>query len=157
MNAWIAIALAAVVVLALALAAAPAAAATYRVDDSASMPRESTALLGWRSAVPSRGGDDTLQGSIGVAVRLDVGAWRNRTGRVYLVLPEQSTSGVRIAWRTQGRLLSGQATPGQRVLVFEGPIAAPFLEDRLQVDIEASGRELRATQPLNFHFEIDVD
>ncbi len=157
MNAWIAIALAAVVVLAPALAAAPATAATYRVDDSASLPRESTALLGWRSAVPSRGGDDTLQGTIGVAVRLDVGAWRSRTGRVYLVLPEQTTPGVRIAWRTQGRLLSGQATPGQRVLVFEGPIAAPFLEDRLRLDIEASGRELRATQPLNFHFEIDVD
>jgi hypothetical protein len=157
MNAWVAVALAAVLVLALALAAAPAAAATYRLDDSASLPRESTALLGWRSAVPSRGGDDTLQGTVGVAVRLDVGAWRSRTGRVYLVLPEQATPGVRIAWRSQGRLLPGQATPGQRVLVFEGSIAGPYLEDRLELDIEASGRELRATQPLNFHFEIDVE
>lgn len=157
MNAWVAIAPAAALVLALALAAAPSAAATYRLDDSASLPRESTAELAWRSAVPSRHGDDTLQGTIGVALRLDVGAWRSRPGRVYLVLPEQSTPGVRLAWRTQGRLLPGQATPGQRVLVFEGSIATPYLEDRLQLDIEASGRELRATQPLHFHFEIDVD
>jgi hypothetical protein len=153
----IARALAAVLLVAQALASAPAASATYRIDDSASLPRESTALLGWRSAVPSRDGDDTLQGTIGVALRLDVGAWNSRAGRIYLVLPEQTTPGVRLAWRTQGRLMAGQATPGQRVLVFEGAIATPFLEDRLELDIEASGRELRATQPLNFHFEIDVD
>jgi hypothetical protein len=107
--------------------------------------------------VPSRDGDDTLQGTIGVALRLDVAAWRSKAGRIYLVLPEQSTPGVRLAWRTQGRLLPGQATPGQRVLVFEGSIAMPYLEERLELDIEASGRELRATQPLSFHFEIDVD
>ncbi len=43
------------------------------------------------------------------------------------------------------------------MLVFEGPIAAPYLEDRLELDIEAGGGELPGTQPLNFHFEIDVD
>lgn len=157
MSSRAAIALAAALVAAQAPGIAPAAAATYRVDDSASIPRETTALVGWRSAVPSRGGDDALQGTIGVALRLDVGAWHSRPGRIYLVLPEQTTPGVRLAWRTQGRLLPGRATPGQRVLVFEGAIATPYLEDRLELDIEVSGRELRATQPLNFHFEIEVD
>ena len=149
--------LAVALLVAQALSSVPAVAATYRIDDSASIPRESTALLGWRSAVPSRNGDDTLQGTIGVALRLDVGAWQSRAGRIYLVLPEQTTAGVRLNWRTQGRLLPGQATPGQRVLVFEGPIAMPYLDEQLELDIEASGRELRATQPLKFHFEIDVD
>lgn len=157
MSTWIPVALIAGLLVALALAAVPADAATYRIDDSASLPRESTALLGWRSAVPSRNGDDSLQGTTGVALRLDVGAWRSKAGRIYLVLPEQTTAGVRIAWRTQGRLLPGQATPGQRVLVFEGAITAPYLEDRLELDIEAGGGELLGTQPLNFHFEIDVD
>jgi hypothetical protein len=156
-STWIPVALLAGLLVALALAAAPADAATYRIDDSASLPRESTALLGWRSAVPSRDGDNTLQGTIGVALRLDVGAWRSRAGRIYLVMPEQTTPGVRVSWRTQGRLLPGQATPGQRVLVFEGVIATPWLEDRLELDIEASGGGLLATQPLNFHFEIDLD
>lgn len=157
MNTRIAFTLAAAFLVAQALASAPAAAATFRLDDSASIPRETTALLNWRSAVPSHDGDDTLQGTIGVALRLDVGAWHRRAGRIYLVLPEQTTPGVRLNWRTQGRLLPGQATPGQRVLVFEGRIATPHLEDRLELDIEASGRELLGTQPLNFHFEIDVD
>lgn len=157
MSTRLASALAAAVLLVQAVAAAPAIAATYRLDDSASLPRESTAQLGWRSAVPSRNGDDTLQGKIGVALRLDVGAWRSKSGRIYLVLPEQTAPGLRLAWRTQGRLLSGQATPGQRVLVFEGPIATLYLEDRLELDIEASGQEFAGTQPLSFHFEIDVD
>jgi len=157
MSARTAAGLAAVLLVAQALAIAPVAAATYRLDDSASLPRESSAMLGWRSGMPPRDGDDTLQGTIGVALRLDVGAWRSRAGRIYLVLPEQATPGVRLNWRTQGRLLPGQARPGQRVLVFEGSIATPYLEDRLELDIEASGRELLGTQPLSFYFEIDVD
>ena len=157
MSTWIPVALIVGLLVALALAAAPADAATYRIDDSASLPRESTALLGWRSAVPARDGDDALQGTVGVALRLDVGAWRNRPARIYLVLPEQTTVGVRLAWHTQGRLLPGRATPGQRVLVFEGSIGSPILEDRFELEIEASGRDFLGTQPLNFHFEIDVD
>ena len=43
------------------------------------------------------------------------------------------------------------------MLVFEGAITGPYLEDRLQLDIEAGGAELAGMQPLNFHFEIDVD
>lgn len=157
MSARIAPLLPAALLLAHALAAAPAVAATYRLDDSASLPRESTALLGWRSPLPSRYGEDSLQGTIGVALRLDVSAFRGRAGRIYLVLPEQATPGIHLAWRTQGRLLSGQAKPGQRVLVFEGSIGTPFLEDWLQLDIEAAGEGLAGTQPLSFHFEIDVD
>ena len=143
--------------LALAAAAPQAGAATYRLDDSASLPRESNALLRWRSAVPTRDGDDTLEGTIGVVLRLDVGAWVNHNGRVFLVLPEQVAPVNRLSWRTQGRLQPGQIGPGQRVLVYEGPIATPWLEDRLELAIEASGARLAGTQPVSFHFEIDVD
>lgn len=141
----------------LALAVPAARAATYRVDDSASLPRESTALLRWHDAVPSRSGDETLEGMIGVALRLDVSAWLNRTGRVFLVLPEQGTPAVRLGWQTQGRLLPGQVRPGQRVLVYNGRIESPWLEDRLELSIEARGDRLAGTQPLSFYFEIDLD
>lgn len=134
-----------------------AGAATYQVDDSASVPRESTALLRWREPVPTRSGDDTLQGKIGVTLRLNVGAWLHQVGRLYLVLPQQNAPLVRMSWRTQGRLLPGQVLPGQRVLVYEGPIATPYLDEQLELAIEASGSQLAGTQPLNFHFEIDVD
>ena len=141
----------------IATIALPARAATYRVDDSASLPRESTALLQWRQAAPSRGKDDTLEGTIAVAVRLNLVPWLNQRGRVFLVLPEQGTPVVRVRWRTQGRLLPGQILPGQRILVFEGPVTTPLLDETLVLNIEASGELLPGMQPLAFHFEIDVD
>ena len=137
--------------------AAVADAATYRVDDSGSLPQESTAELQWREPVPSRRGDDTLEGTLVVLMRLNVGPWLNRVGRLYLVVPEQAAPLVRLSWRAQGRFLPGQAVPGQRVLVYEGPVSTPWIEERLELGIEASGSRLEGMQPLTFHFEIDVD
>ena len=134
-----------------------AAAATYRVDDSSSFPRESTALLRWRQAAPAKDADDTLEGTVGVAVRLTLEPWLNRTGRLFLVLPEQGTPLVRVSWRTQGRLLPGEIVPGQRVLVFEGPITIPYLDETLTLTIQARGGQLPEMRSLAFHFEIDTD
>jgi hypothetical protein len=138
-------------------AAAPAVAATYRIDDSSSVPRESTTLLRWRQAAPARDADDTLEGTVGVAVRLNFEPWLNRSGRVFLVFPEQGTPSVRVSWRTQGRLLPGEISPGQRVLVYEGPITVPFLDETLALKIQADGRQLPEMRSLAFHFEIDTD
>ena len=135
----------------------PAAAATYRVDDSATLPVESTALLRWRQAAPSRTRDDTLEGATAVAVRLNLAPWVERTARLYLVLPAQGTAAVRVSWLTQGRLLPGEISPGERVLVYQGPIASPFLEETLTLRIEADGSRLPGTERLRFHFEIDTD
>jgi hypothetical protein len=143
---------------ALALASiAPATAATYLVDDGASVPQESTARLRWRQLAPSRSKDNSLEGTIAVAVRLNLAAWMNRSGRVFLVLPEKGTTTVRVTWVTQGRLLPGALSPGNRTLVFAGPITTPILEETLTLQIEADGSRLPGVQRLKFHFEIDVD
>jgi hypothetical protein len=149
----------AALVLALAAAAAtrPAAAATYRVDDSATLPVESTALLRWRQAAPSRTRDDTLEGATAVAVRLNLAPWVEQIARLYLVLPAQGTAAVRVSWVTQGRLLPGEIAPGERVLIYQGPIASPVLEETLTLRIEADGSRLPGTERLRFHFEIDTD
>src|SRR5262245_38670498 len=139
------------------LTASGTRAATYRVDDSSSLPQEPTAELRWREAVPSRKGDDTLEGSIGVMLRLNVGPWMNRVGRLYLVLPEQPAPLVSLSWRTQGRLLPGQARPGQRALVYEGPLSTPWIEERFDFGIEARGSRFDGMQPLNVYFEFHVD
>jgi hypothetical protein len=138
-------------------AAMPAAAATYRVDDSATLPVESTALLRWRQAAPSRDRDDTLEGAAAVAVRLNLAPWLQQGARLYLVLPAQGTAAVRVSWLTQGRLLPGEISPGERVLVYQGPIESPFLEETLTLRIEADGSRLPGTERLRFHFEIDTD
>jgi hypothetical protein len=145
------------IALGLTCAAAPAVAATYRIDDSSSVPRESTTLLRWRQAAPAREADDTLEGTVGVAVRLNLEPWLNRSGRVFLVFPEQGTPSVRVSWRTQGRLLPGEIAPGQRVLVYEGPITVPVLDETLALRIQANGRQLPEMRSLAFHFEIDTD
>ena len=139
------------------LAASGAGAATYRVDDTGSVPAESTARLKWRELVPGRRPDSTLEGAVGVAVRLNLSPWVNRTGRLFLVLPEQPIGVVRAKWTTQGRLLPGQLVSGQRALIYTGPISMPFLEETLALQIEADGDRLPNSHRLKFHFEIDVD
>jgi hypothetical protein len=138
-------------------AARPSDAATFRVDDTASIPQESTARLKWRELVPGRRPDSTLAGAIAVAVRLNLAPWINRSGKLFLVLPEQPIGTVRASWTTQGRLLAGQLVSGQRALVYAGPITTPLLEETLSLSLEADGDRLGGAHRLNFHFEIDVE
>lgn len=140
-------------------AAFPAAstAETFRLDDSASLPDESTALLNWRQFASTDRSQAMLEGSVAVSVRLDLTPVLDRTGRLYLVLPEQGTTPVRAKWTTQGRLLPGEISPGQRVVVFQGPVTTPFLEETLALVIEADGNYLPGMQRLDFHFEFDAD
>ena len=140
-----------------AAAAGPAAAATYRVDDAASLPSETTALLRWRSVAPSRARDDLLEGAVAVVVRLNLAPWLGRNARLYIVLPEQGTALTRASWSTQGRLLAGEISPGQRVLVYQGPISNPVLEETLTIQLDADGNRMSGTQRLKFHFEIDTE
>jgi len=139
------------------LSQAPADAATYRVDDSGTIPFESSATLRWRQVAPSRGGDNAVEGSTTVQVRLNLAPWLKRTGRLFLVLPEQPSGQVAVRWTTQGRLLAGQLVSGQRALVYAGPITTPLVDETLVLRIETDGTRLGSTQRLNFHFEIDVD
>jgi len=139
------------------LAVNVASAATYRVDDGATMPFETTARLRWRDLVPSKANDNTIEGAVLVAVRLNLSQWLNRNARLFLVLPERGTAPVRVTWVTQGRLLPGSISPGNRVLVHSGVITSPVIDETLTLKIEADGTQLSATQRLNFHFEIDLD
>jgi len=141
----------------LGLCPALASPATYRVDDSATIPLESNAVLRWRQVAPSRTMDNTVEGSTAVQVRLNLAPWLKRNGRVFLVLPEQPPGRVSVRWTTQGRLLPGQLVSGQRALVYAGPITAPMIEETLALRIETDGTRLASTYRLAFHFEIDVD
>ncbi|MFO1207307.1 MAG: hypothetical protein U1E63_16550 [Burkholderiales bacterium] len=140
-----------------ALAFDAGAAVTYRVDDGASMPYESNVLLRWRELVPSRANDNTVEGALVVAVRLNLAQWMNRNARLFLVLPQLDATSIRVTWTTQGRLLPGTIAPGNRVLVYSGPINTPLLEEALTLKIEADGTRFPDTRRLNFHFEIDLD
>ena len=110
----------------------------------------------WRTIAPTRG-DNTVEGSVTVNVRLNLAPWQQKYGRLFLVLPEQPVTPVKVSWTTQGRLQPGQLTSGQRALVYAGPITSAALEETLVLRLEANGARLGSAQRLQFHFEIDVD
>lgn len=135
----------------------PAFPATFRVDDSSSLPSEPNTTMRWRFLSPSRAADNLVEGTTLVTVRLNVAPWRNKTGKIYMVLPEQPIGRVTAEWATQGRLLPGQLISGNRTLVFTGPIRSSLIEDTIALKLQTDGRRLTAPQRLEFHFEIDVD
>jgi hypothetical protein len=145
--------------LALAMSAAlPAAAATFRVDDSGTIPGENQTAMKWRSVAPGRGADNNVvEGTTLVNVRLNLAPWVNRQGRIFLALPEQPAGQVNAEWSTQGKLIPGRLVSGNRTLVYSGPVRGTSLEDAMLLRIWTDGRRLVASQRLDFHFEIDVD
>ena len=132
-------------------------AATFRVDDSLTLPSESSTPMKWRSLAPNRVAGNAVEGSSILTIRLNTAPWLNRTGKIYMALPEQPIGQVTAEWTTQGRLLPGQLTSGNRTLVFAGPVRANLLEDTIVLKVSADGRRLVAPQRLQFYFEIDVD
>jgi hypothetical protein len=140
-----------------ALLAASAAAATYTVDDLGTLPNDGTLTLRWRSLAPNRAAGDVVEGSLLVTMRLNVAPWLNRTGQIYMVLPQQPIGQVTVDWTTQGRLLPGKLISGQRTIVYSGPIRTPVLEDTFVVKVQTDGKRLASPQRLDFHFEIDVN
>jgi len=132
-------------------------AATFRVDDSATLPNEANTPMQWRSLAPNRVAGNAVDGTSVFTVRLNTSPWLNKIGRIYMALPEQAIGTVTAEWSTQGRLLPGTLVSGNRTLVYSGPIRTPLLEDTIALRISADGRRLVSPQRLQFYFEIDVD
>jgi hypothetical protein len=144
---------------ALSIIWAPAAPAkTIAIDDSGTQSLDPTVGLRWRSPSPPRSGTDNLMvGTATIRVRINVMPWLRHTGRIYLNLPAQQPGPITASWITQGRFLPGQVQSGNRVLVYAGPIAAPFMEDVLTFKFSVDGTLIRRSFPVTFHFEMDED
>ena len=144
--------------LVVAIAAAVGAnAATFRVDDSLTLPNETSTPMKWRSLAPNRAVGHAVEGQSVITIRLNTAPWLNKVGKIYMGLPEQPIGQVSAEWSTQGKLLAGQLVSGNRTLVYAGPIRANLIEDTIVLRLQADGRRLSAPQRLQFYFEIDVD
>jgi hypothetical protein len=138
--------------------AAAAQAKTTTIDDSGTQALEPSVSMRWQTATPSRAGRGNLMvGTTTLRVRLNVTPWLRRNGRIYLDLPAQQPGPISTSWITQGRFLSGQLHSGNRVLIYAGPIAAPFLEDVMKFQFSVDGALLPRPTPVTFHFEMDED
>jgi hypothetical protein len=126
------------------------------IDDSGTQALEPSVNLRWQSARPSRsGGDNLMVGTTTIRVRINVLPWVRRMGRIYLVLPAQRPGPVNASWVTQGRFMAGQVRSGNRVLVYAGPITAPFMEDVFKFQFSVDGNLVQRAFPLTYRFEMD--
>jgi hypothetical protein len=98
-----------------------------------------------------------MEGSAQVQVRLNLAPWVGRTGRIFMVLPEQPIGPVRASWPAHGRFSAGSLISGQRALIYSGPITSPIMEGLLVLKLEVDGTRLQSVQRLSFNFEIDLD
>jgi len=69
-----------------------------------------------------------------VEVRLNTSNYIGKKARIYLALPSQvdgfnGSQGFSLAWKTTGIFDSGETSPGNRALIFEGIIGSPLLTD----------------------------
>ena len=135
-----------------------AQAKTTTIDDSGTQSLEPSVSLRWKSPTPPHAGADNLMiGTTTIRVRINVMPWLRHTGRIYLNLPAQQPGPIAASWTTQGRFLPGQVQSGNRVLVYAGSIAAPFMEDVLTFHFSVDGTLVRRSFPVSFHFEMDED
>lgn len=131
-------------------------AASVVLDDSGTESLEPLVYMRWKNPAPPRSGrDDQLIGTATIRVRINVMPWQKRTVRIYLALPAQPPGFIRATWVAEGRLRSGQVASGSRVLVYQGPITTPYLEDVLRFQFALDAELLRRTVPVKFQFELD--
>lgn len=69
-----------------------------------------------------------------VEVRLNTSNYIGKKARIYLALPSQidgfnGSQGFSLTWKTTGIFASGQTSPGNRALIFEGLIGASLLTE----------------------------
>jgi predicted small secreted protein len=144
--------------LALALSiiwASAARAKTITLDDSGTQALEPAVSMRWKTATPTRSGENLLIGTTTIRVRINVTPWIKRSGRIYLALPAQQPGPINASWITQGQLLPGQLRSGSRVLVYSGPITTAFIEDVLKFQFSVNAALIGRAYPVSFHFEMD--
>jgi hypothetical protein len=137
--------------------ACSATAATFPVDDTATLPGRAISVMRWRTPGPSASSGNIVDGSTVVTVVLDTEPWLHRYGRIYMVAPQPPLAPVTVDWTTQGRFLPGRLLPGQRALIYAGPVTTKRLSDTMTVGVHTDGRRLTSSQDLHFSFEIDVE
>jgi len=150
--------------LALLVATSSAVAAPKRLDDRGSPRSQVNVESRW---VHSGEGLNPEQMNAMVATipnlefRLDTSAYVGKRARIYLVIPEfvqglRGPNGMRVEWTTRGQFMAGAALPGQRALVYDGPIQRSSMQESLDLSVYLDARYLERGLRFDPVFEIDV-
>jgi hypothetical protein len=148
-----------------ALAALPLAAATIRLDDSASPKRRLDLKPRWVHEQGEIGSPDRLNAMVAnvpaVEIRLNTAAHVGKRGRIYLVMPAvvpglMSPNAMRLEWRTRGVFQEGSALPGERRLLYDGPISQPSMNDHFDFNVFFDARQQAGALRFDPSFELEV-
>jgi len=95
-----------------------------------------------------------------VEVRLNTAAHMGKRGRIYIALPQQlpgmrAAEALRMSWQARGRMQSGSVLPGQRALLYDGPIESPLTSDILDVTIHTDARHMPGGLRVDPYFEFE--
>lgn len=123
-----------------------------RLSDAASPRQRVVASVEWLSPERTRDLDTEDLNRIVATVRslevvLDTSDFVGQEVEIFLRLPVRirglrSSTGLRLDWRTQGRLNEGSVIPGNRELVFRGIIDTPLLRDIFDFTVLIDAREV---------------
>jgi hypothetical protein len=152
-------------ILAAALAfAVTTGAFAVRLDDSASPRRRFDLTPRWEYDGESANSPDRMNALVAdvpkVEVRLNTVAWVGKRGRIYLVLPPvvmglRTPHGMRVEWRTHGTFQDGSALPGDRALLYDGPITSPLTQETFDFVIHLDARYMGGGLRFDPEFEFE--
>ncbi|MBX3608412.1 MAG: hypothetical protein KF871_00835 [Hydrogenophaga sp.] len=128
-----------------------------RLDDSLTHTVPPNAQMQWRGLTAPRDGAAAMEAWVRVNVRVDTRPVANRSGKLYLVLDRDESSQLEATWTSQGKLLAGRVTSGERTVVFVGTMPDGTLEDQLLMRLRSGADWQASTRRLQFHFEFDAD
>ena len=147
------------------LAAAMGLAHAERLDDSASPKRRLDVEPRWLHNEGYIGSADRLNAMVAsvprVEVRLDTAKHVGKRGRIYLVVPQfipglNSPNGLRLEWRAHGAFQSGSALPGEKALLYDGPVTQPMMSDVLDFNVHLDARYVTSALRFDPVFDIEV-
>ena len=140
-------------------------AATVRLDDSASPRRHLDLQPRWLHEEGVIGSVERLNAMVAnvpaVEVRLNTKPHVGKRGRIFLVMPPAvpglaSSGAMRLEWRTRGLFQEGSALPGEKRLLYDGPISQPTMTEHFDFSVYFDARH--QSGPLRFDpaFELEL-
>jgi hypothetical protein len=152
--------------LALLLVAASAfASAAERLDDAPSPKRRLDAQPRWLYNEAYLGTPERVNAMVAslsnVEVRLNTSKQVGRRGRIYLVMPQfvpglASPTGMRLEWKARGGFQSGSALPGEKALLYDGPVTQAITGDVLDFNVYLDARHLTGGLRFDPVFEFEA-
>jgi hypothetical protein len=142
-----------------------AAPAATRLDDSASPRARIEVMPRWQYEEGQLGGSERLHAMVatapGVEIRLNTAAYVGKRGRIYIALPEivsglRSRDAMRVEFRSRGAFQSGTVLPGERALLYDGPILRAQTGDLVDFTILFDSRHMAGGLRFDPTFEIEL-